>query len=361
MKKRRDKAKTELSKRFGISSEKKGLARTADKIRNWPVTCATARQTASTIVPAVQTSRNCAGMMTKLPMQTVLKCRIGLGPRFAGTLLKPRRVYLSFAVVLALSCTTAMLAYGQQAEASEQVPTTVSEQSFLKDGTLDVEAVVKHFEDLYRSESSISVAELIVTRPRRKRTLRMKTWTQGQEKALIVILAPAREKGTATLKVDKNLWNYLPRIKRTIRIPPSMMLASWMGSDFTNDDLVRESSYSKDYVYKLVGPSQDPAGWLIRFDAKPGVVGLWNRFELVVSEDGRVPLKAEYYDRKDRFCRELVWDRVKKFDGRPIPSHLTLVPQDVTGHRTEMVYYEIDFDVEVPDSTFSLSRLERNW
>jgi len=74
MKKRRDKAKTELSKRFGISSEKKGLARIPDKIRTWPVTCATARQTASTIVPAVQTSRNCAGMMTKLLMQTGLKC-----------------------------------------------------------------------------------------------------------------------------------------------------------------------------------------------------------------------------------------------------------------------------------------------
>jgi hypothetical protein len=189
----------------------------------------------------------------------------------------------------------------------------------------------------------------------------MKTWTKGQEKALIVILAPAREKGTATLKVDKNLWNYLPRIKRTIRIPPSMMLASWMGSDFTNDDLVRESSYSKDYVYKLIGRSQDPAGWLIRFDAKPGVVGLWNRFELVVSEDGRVPLKAEYYDRKDRLCRKLVWDKVKKFDQRRIPSHLKLVPQDETGHRTEMVYHDIDFEVEVSDSTFSLSRLERNW
>ncbi len=117
-----------------------------------------------------------------------------------------------------------------------------ADHPFVKDGQVDVDAVVKYFEDLYRSDSSISVAKLTVTKPRRKRTLEMKIWTRGEEKALIVIRNPARERGTATLKVDKNLWNYLPRIKRTIRIPPSMMLASWMGSDFTNDGLVKESS-----------------------------------------------------------------------------------------------------------------------
>ena len=93
------------------------------------------------------------------------------------------------------------------------------------DGSLDLDAVVQHFEDLYRSESSTSTAELTIVRPRRKRTLSMKIWTQGEDKALVVIQAPPREKGTATLKVDDNLWNYLPRIKRTIRIPPSMMLS----------------------------------------------------------------------------------------------------------------------------------------
>ena len=178
-----------------------------------------------------------------------------------------------------------------------------AEESFVKDGQVDVDAVVKYFEDLYRSDSSISTAKLIVTTPRHERTLEMKIWTRGEEKALIVIQAPPREKGTATLKVDNNLWNYLPRIKRTIRIPPSMMLASWMGSDFTNDDLVKDASYSKDYEYELIGPSEDPEGWRVRFTAKPDLVGLWNRFELVLTKDARIPLEAEYYDRKDRLAR----------------------------------------------------------
>jgi outer membrane lipoprotein-sorting protein len=248
-------------------------------------------------------------------------------------------------------------AVGQRATADpNDLP---ADHPFVKDGQVDLDAVVKYFEDLYRSDSSISVAKLTITKPRRKRTLEMKIWTRGEEKALIVIRSPARERGTATLKVDKNLWNYLPRIKRTIRIPPSMMLASWMGSDFTNDDLVKESSYSKDYEYELVGPSEQPKGWLVRFTAKPDIVGLWNRFELILSEDARIPIEAKYYDRKDRLSRVMHWSDVKVFDGRRIPARMTLTPADKEGDITEMVYLDIDFDVTVPDATFSLSNLEQ--
>ncbi len=234
-----------------------------------------------------------------------------------------------------------------------------SEESFVKDGKLDLDAVVEYFEDLYRSDESISRCELIVTKSGRTRTFRMKVWTKGEEKALVVILAPPRQKGTATLKVEENLWNYFPRINRTIRIPPSMMLSSWMGSHFTNDDLVRESSYTDDYTYELGGRSQDPPGWLIQFDAKPDTVGLWNRLELIVSEDGRIPQLARYYDRKDRLSRTIFWDDVKEFDGKRIPTWMTLIPEDKESEKTELHYLEINFDVDVPDSTFSLSALER--
>jgi len=237
---------------------------------------------------------------------------------------------------------------------TDQAPDT-----FLTEGRLDLDAVVAHFEDLYRSDGSISVTEFTVTRPNRTRTMTMKIWTRGREKALILIQAPVREAGTATLKVNDNLWNYLPRIKRTIRIPPSMMLASWMGSDFTNDDLVRESSFIEDYTYRLDGRSENPAGWRVRFDAKPGLIGLWNRIELVLTDDGTIPLQARYFDRRDRLARTMRWDDVREFDGRHIPAHMTLVPEDEQGHKTEMRYREIRFDAEVPESTFSLSNLER--
>lgn len=263
--------------------------------------------------------------------------------------------YLVVMVVLSVSLSRSALAQVGTADPNS-VP---ADHPFVKHGRVDLDAVVKYFEDLYRADSSISVARLTITKPRRKRTLEMKIWTQGEEKALIVIRNPARERGTATLKVDKNLWNYLPRIKRTIRIPPSMMLASWMGSDFTNDDLVKESSYSKDYKYELVGPSEQPKGWLVRFTAKPDIVGLWNRFELILSEDARIPIEAKYYDRKDRLARVMRWSDVRVFDGKRIPSRMMLTPADKEGHITEMVYLVIDFDVTVPDATFSLSNLEQ--
>ena len=261
-----------------------------------------------------------------------------------------------------------LLALAPTVWAQEAAPATADAESplvspeaspFIKDGVLDQDAAVKHFEDLFRSTSSIATAELTITKPRRTRTLRMKMWTKGEERALIVIESPPREKNTATLKVDKNLWNYMPRIKRTIRVPPSMMLASWMGSDFTNDDLVREASYENDYKYELVGPSEDPPGWLIRFTAKPDLVGLWNRFDLVVTQDGTIPLEGKYYDRKDRHARTLYWDDVKLFDGRLMPAHMSLIPEGEEEQKTEMHYLEMDFDTEVPDDTFSLSRLER--
>ncbi|MFO7783291.1 MAG: outer membrane lipoprotein-sorting protein [Thermodesulfobacteriota bacterium] len=237
--------------------------------------------------------------------------------------------------------------------------TSAAPRMFLEDGRLDLDAVVHHFDNLYRADSSIAVAEFTVTRPNRTRSMTMKIWTRGRDKALILVQAPVREAGTATLKVGDNLWNYLPRIKRTIRIPPSMMLASWMGSDFTNDDLVRESSFTDDYTYRLLGPSEDPPGWLVAFDARPGVAGLWNRIEVIISKDGTIPVQARYFDRRDRPARSMHWDEVRVFDGRRLPARMVLIPEDEEGHRTEMKYREIRFDVEVPEGTFSLSNLER--
>jgi outer membrane lipoprotein-sorting protein len=233
------------------------------------------------------------------------------------------------------------------------------ELPFMKDGKVDVDAVVAHFEDLYRADSSEADVELIITKPRRTRTMRMRIWTRGKEHALIVVAAPPREKDTATLKVERNLWNYLPRIRRTIRIPPSMMLASWMGSDFTNDDLVRESSFIEDYAYTFVGETHDPEGWRIRFDSKPGVPGLWSRFDLIVDKQDLLPLQAEYFDRRGDSARTLHWSDIRTFGTRKLPAHMTLIPKDKPNQKTEMIYRDLNFDADVSDRMFSLSELER--
>lgn len=219
--------------------------------------------------------------------------------------------------------------------------------------------ITRRLDDLYRSSGSVARVEMTTVTPRQSRTLRMRIWTRGENRALIVIESPSREAGTATLRRDRNLWNYLPRISRTIRVPPSMMLSSWMGSDFTNDDLTQSSSYETDFVGQVVGPSRSPRGWLVRYDAREGVVGLWRRIELVVSEDGALPLEARYYDRRMRLARTLRYEDVREMDGRRIPTRLIVEPHGREGHRTELRYLSIDFDANVSESTFSLTELER--
>ena len=222
-----------------------------------------------------------------------------------------------------------------------------------------LEDVIDRLDHLYRADTSVGRMELEVITPRRRRTLRMNFWARGLDRTLVVIEAPARERGTATLRVERNLWNYLPRISRTIRVPPSMMLGSWMGSDFTNDDLVQAASYADDFAGSFVGRSDAPAGWVYRFDAREGVVGRWKRVDYVMSESGELPLLARYYDRRLRLARTMRFDQVRELGGRRLPSRLTLERTDEEGSRTVLRYIDLDFDTDVPESTFSLSRLER--
>ncbi|MDD9943469.1 MAG: outer membrane lipoprotein-sorting protein [Myxococcales bacterium] len=247
---------------------------------------------------------------------------------------------------LALTCALAATAIGQDAHAGGK-------------SQGELQAALRRLDELYRSESSIARIEMTVETKRRSRTVRMRALTRGKDRALIVIESPARDKGTATLRVEKNLWNYLPRIARTIRIPPSAMLSPWMGSDFTNDDLVRASSYADDFHATAATDAPDNEGKLVRLDAKAKTVGLWKRIDITFNGDLTLPRRAHYFDRRMRHARTLVFDQVRVVDGHRIPTRMTLTPVGKPGKRTVMRYLDIDFDAEVPPGTFSLQRLER--
>ena len=222
----------------------------------------------------------------------------------------------------------------------------------------DIDALLQHLDDLYRSRSSIAHIQIDVTSARSTRSMRLRAWTRGEEEVLVLIEAPPREAGTATLRVGNNLWNYLPKIARTIRVPPAAMLGSWMGTDFTNDDLVKESSLRKDFVARIDRRSDAPAGWWLVLDVKPDVVGRWARIEMLVSDE-RLPVEERHYDRKGRLARTMHFDEVKVLGGRRLPARIALVPTDSVVQRTEMRYLDVQFDISLPDDTFSLSRLEQ--
>ncbi len=241
---------------------------------------------------------------------------------------------------------------------AETASAAVGEEESAPD-TPDVDRLLERFDELYESKGTISVVEIEITRPGKTRALRLRGWTKGRDKALIVVEAPARDAGMATLKVERNLWNYLPKIARTVRVPPSLMMGSWMGSDLTNDDLVRESSYEEDYTSELVGRSTDPDGWLVHLVAKPDLVGLWDSVTIVFSYDELLPVRAQYFDRKGRLSRTMLLGDVKTIGGRRTPTLITIIPEREEGRQTTLRYVEVKFDVEVDDSMFSLSELER--
>ncbi len=269
-------------------------------------------------------------------------------------------VALGVAVVLGLALCA--IEAGAREEMDRQVATAIrptTDAGASDADAPDVDRLLRSYDDLYDSSGTIARVEISIITPKKTRTLRLRLWGKGEDKALIVIDAPPRDAGTATLKVDRNLWNYLPKISRTIRVPPSMMMGSWMGSDLTNDDLVRDSSYEDDYESEVVGRSEDPPGWKVRMKARPDAVGLWNSVEMVFAYDDWLPVMAQFFDRKDRLSRTMRFEDVKVLGGRRIPTLISIVPEREEGRRTEFRYLDVEFDVELSDDMFSLSRLER--
>ncbi|PLX42388.1 MAG: outer membrane lipoprotein-sorting protein [Deltaproteobacteria bacterium] len=225
---------------------------------------------------------------------------------------------------------------------------------------IDPYEVSRKLDELYRSSSSRGEMTMTVTTKHYSRTVAMKMWSRGLDDTLAVITSPAKERGTATLKRDREMWNYLPKIDKTIRIPPSMMMASWMGSDFTNDDLMRETSWEKDYTISLKDDAPEGAVGLV-YIPKPDAPVTWSKVVGYMQLGTYLPISIEYYDEKDRKVREMTFDEPTKMGGRTIPSRVILTPlsEDKLGNSTVLVYEKMEFDIPLEENLFSLSALRR--
>ncbi|MBC8413672.1 outer membrane lipoprotein-sorting protein [bacterium] len=224
----------------------------------------------------------------------------------------------------------------------------------------DVQTIIDHVDRLYRSESSYAEMEMTVVSEHWERTISMNAWTEGLEKTFIDITSPKKDKGIATLRMDTEMWNYFPKINKVMKVPPSMMMGSWMGSDFTNDDLVKESSLIRDYSYELYTPDDAEEGYYyVELKPKEETPSVWGRITIVVSKDTFLPVSESYYDEKDRKMRHLIFSEVKDFGGRTIPSVLEMVSLNKEGHRTVIRYKEIEFDVPLDKDVFTLRNLRK--
>ncbi|HSR50526.1 MAG TPA: outer membrane lipoprotein-sorting protein [Acidobacteriota bacterium] len=231
------------------------------------------------------------------------------------------------------------------------------------DTDLDPVEIIDKVDRMMRGESSQGRVEMTVVTEHWTRSLELEIWSKGKDKALIRILAPKKEEGTATLKVGRDIWNYLPKIDRTIRVPSSMMMGSWMGSHFTNDDLVKESLLAEDYnikvVYEGVRNEEDGTVWELELLPKPEAPVVWGRILIQVRQRDLMPIWSRYYDEDDVLKRTLTFHDYREMDGRLVPARFRLEPADKSGEYTEMVYHELHFNIDIPDRKFSLSQLRR--
>lgn len=221
-----------------------------------------------------------------------------------------------------------------------------------------LEDLLASTDDLTRGTSSEAVVEMHVKTANYERSMRMHMWSSGTEKTLIRILEPAKDAGITTLKVDDNIWNYLPKVDRTMKVPAGMMSGTWMGSHFTNDDLVKESRLSEDYTATMTSRPRDNADgvYVITLVPKPDAPVVWGSIVVTVRPD-KMPVSIVYRDEKGAAARTMRFSDYQDFDGRMAPGKMVMVPADKPDEFTAFVYESLDFDVAIPASMFTLQAL----
>ncbi len=226
---------------------------------------------------------------------------------------------------------------------------------------LNPEKILDNVDDIYRSNTSHGILTLAVNTTNWQRTLTLEQWSKDKNKHLIKVLKPKKEKNLATLRVDNNVWNYMPKVKKVVKIPSSMMSYSWMGSHFTNDDLVKQSRMAKDYDFSISfeGIRDEIDIVEIICIPKKNAAVVWGKVEVVVYREDFIPLTIIYYDEDLKVSRKLEFSNVQTLDNKKMPLKMKMIPEDEPGESTTIQWQEIKFDLAISDDFFSLHNLQR--
>ncbi len=219
--------------------------------------------------------------------------------------------------------------------------------------------IVRQMEQNMRGDASYTEMSMEVVRPRYTREISMRTWALGDDYSLVYVTAPARDEGTAFLKIGNEIWNYQPNIDRTVKMPPSMMSQSWMGSDFTNDDLVNATSLVDDYTHELLGEEEidGHACYLIEMQPKPDNPIVYEKVLQWVSKEHHLPVRTENFDERDQLVNTIHFREIKTLGGRKIPSIMEIVPENNGDQKTIITTHEADYDIEIREDFFSIENL----
>ena len=220
--------------------------------------------------------------------------------------------------------------------------------------------VVKLADQKMRGNTSQADIIIRTVRPAWSREMKIKTWMSGKSYTLILIESPPRENGIVFLKRGKEVWNWLPSLERIIKLPPSMMNQSWMGTDFTNDDLVRESSVLDDYDHQFSGDTliENRSCYKIIFMPKPATAVVWGKLVVCIDKQDFMELYSEFYDEEQTLIQYMKADEIKMMDNRLIPTRFVMVPVDKKNHQTEIIYQSLWFDKPIPADLFTVEKMK---
>jgi outer membrane lipoprotein-sorting protein len=226
---------------------------------------------------------------------------------------------------------------------------------------LTAKEIIDRANQLMRGNSSYSEMTMQIIRPKWNRTLSFKAWSKGSDFSLIYITEPAKERGQVFLKREKEMWNWVPSIERMIKIPPSMMMQSWMGSDITNDDLVKESSIVEDYDHTLMGTEtiEGYDCYKILLEPHEDAPVVWGKIISWISRDEYFTLKNEYYDEDGYLVNRELLSKINDVGDRVIPTYFEVIPVDKEGQKTTMEFTHVKFNTPIEDDFFSIQNMRR--
>ena len=223
------------------------------------------------------------------------------------------------------------------------------------------EELIKKAQDQLEGDTGQGTLVMKVVTPDYMRTLEMETWWVGHEKSLTVIKSPKKEAGNKWLKIENELWSYLRNTETTIKLPPSMMLQSWNGSDFTNDDLMKESSVVEDYQHEIIGEELvgENQCWKLKLTPKPEAPVVWGTIYYWIRQEDYLPSLIDYYDEKGKLMRSMEYSDFKVLGGRKIPATWTMKNRVKEGRSTEIRVTDMEYNKKISDRIFSFRELER--
>jgi outer membrane lipoprotein-sorting protein len=224
----------------------------------------------------------------------------------------------------------------------------------------DARDIVKRADQKMRGSTMEAEILIKTIRPTWSREMQCKIWEKGNDLALILIQSPVRDKGISFLKRKKEVWNWLPTLERTIKLPPSMMSQSWMGTDFTNDDLVKESSIVEDYNHKIIGDTLilERSCFIIQMLPKPESAVVWSKVILCIDKKDFLELHSRFYDEEGDLINTMNSFDIRMMHDRIIPTRFEMIPADKKGQKTVMIYKNIQYNQAIDDNFFSVVQMK---